>query len=253
MVKISCPRCNFTKDIPEQRIPTGAKRVRCPRCGHQFEFKREQTNEENNGSTNGTPWERREKLGLWQGIKQTLKEVLFAPKEFFCPMPVGAGFKEPLAFGLLVGSIAGMFSLFCEFLFVAIGPIGHTSHIIGTLKFPTVFLALIFLCPLLVLINIILSSLVIHFLLFLVKGVGNGFEATFRVVSYSQATSVWNLIPFIGGPIAWVWRALVQFIGLKYVHNTSYVRVLIAFTIPFVLFLLIILGLFFFIIRAIGI
>ena len=46
-----------------------------------------------------TPWERRLQLGLWKGIKQTIKSVLFSPKNMFSSMPVKGGWREPLAFG----------------------------------------------------------------------------------------------------------------------------------------------------------
>ena len=74
----------------------------------------------------------------------------------------------------------------------------------------------------------------------MVRGGRKGFEATFRVVAYSQATRVWSIIPFIGSPIGWVWRTVVQIIGLKEVHQISYVRIIVAFLIPLALLLLIV-------------
>ena len=78
----------------------------------------------------------------------------------------------------------------------------------------------------------------------------NRFEATFRVVAYSQATRVWSVIPFIGSPIGWVWRSIVQIIGLKEAHETSYGRIVVAFLIPLVMLIVVIaVGAFFFISR----
>ena len=76
-------------------------------------------------------------------------------------------------------------------------------------------------------------------LMLLIVGVKNGFEATFRVISYSQATQVLGLIPFIGGVIGGVWLAIVQFIGLRAIHEISYLKVLMAFLIPVVVLILI--------------
>ena len=89
-----------------------------------------------------------------------------------------------------------------------------------------------------------------HVLLLLVRGNTNGFEATFRVMAYSQATQVWSVIPFVGGPLGWCWRVVVQVIGLKEAHQISYGKIFVAFLIP--LALLVVLGVtlvFFLIIR----
>jgi len=200
---------------------------------------------------NATPWERRIQLGLWKGIKQTIKSVLFSPKNMFSSMPVRGGWRDPLAFGLLVGSISSMFAFFWEFLIANSGLLKPFGGVSISLSSPIIFLILIFLSPILVGISVFISSLIIHLLLLLVRAGNNRFEATFRVVAYSQATRIWSLLPFIGSPIGWVWRSIVQIIGLKEAHETSYLRIIVAFSIPIGLLLLIVVGAFFFIISHI--
>jgi hypothetical protein len=95
-----------------------------------------------------------------------------------------------------------------------------------------VFLAAAILCPVAATIMIYVSSLIVHLLLRVVGGARNGFKATFRVVAYSQATQFWTLIPYVGGLIASLWLVVVQFIGIREIHDISYPRVLIAFLIP---------------------
>ena len=75
-----------------------------------------------------------------------------------------------------------------------------------------------------------------HLLLCLVKGNTHGFEATFRVIAYSQAAQVWGIIPVVGSFIGWFWRAVIQVIGLKETHQISYGKIFFAFLIPFILF-----------------
>ena len=82
---------------------------------------------------------------------------------------------------------------------------------------------------------ICVTSLIVHLLLTVVGGARKGFEATFRAVCYSQATQFWALIPYVGGLIASLWLVVVQFIGIREIHEVSYTRVLIAFLIPVVL------------------
>jgi hypothetical protein len=198
-----------------------------------------------------TPWERRTQLGLWNGITQTIKAMMFSPTNIFSTMTVRGGWREPLAFGLLVGSIGSMCSFFWDFLIASSGFIKPFWGISASINSPLLFLLFIVFSPLLVTINLIISSTIIHGLLLVVRDGKNRFEATFRVVAYSQATMVWNIIPFVGGPIGWVWRIIVYIIGLKETHKTSYGRIILAFSIPFALLIVIIFSVFFFVVHTI--
>ena len=251
MVKITCPQCNYSKSVPFEKIPPGARWIKCPQCGNRFEYLIKEEDRAT-GKRSATPWERRLELGLWKGIKQTIKSVLFSPKHMFSAMPVKDGWREPLAFGLLVGSISSMCAFFWEFLMANSGLLKPFGGVSISLSLPIIFLIFIFLSPLLVSISIFISSLIIHFLLLLVRAGNNRFEATLRVMAYSQATRIWSILPFIGSLIGWIWRSIVQIIGLKEAHKTSYLRIIIAFSIPLGLLLLIAVGALFFIIRAIS-
>ena len=237
MIQITCPHCNYTKSIPPEKIPPGVRWVRCPHCGNRFEYLKKEEGAVTE-KRHATPWERRSELGLWEGIKQTLKTVIFSPGNMFSAMPVRGGWKEPLAFGLLVGSIGSMVAVFWDFMIATSGLLNPFSRLSTLLSSPVIFLSFIFLSPLLVTINLFISSSIIHLLLLLVRGGKNGFEATFRVVAYSQATKVWSIIPLIGGPIGWVWKTIVQIIGLKEAHEISYLRIVVAISIPLALLLL---------------
>jgi len=250
MVEITCPQCNYTKSVPLEKIPPGARWIKCPQCGNRFEYLKKEEDIETE-KRSATPWERRLELGLWKGIKQTIKSVLFSPKHMFSSMPVRGGWREPLAFGLLVGSISSMCAFFWEFLIAHSGFLRPFGSFSNSLSSPIIFLILVFLSPILVGISVFISSLIIHLLLLLVRAGNNRFEATFRVVAYSQATRIWSILPLIGSPIGWVWRSIVQIIGLKEAHETNYLRIIVAFSIPIVLLLLIAVGTFFFIISHI--
>jgi len=215
------------------------KWVRCPRCGNRFEYQKKEEDIKTRDEQS-TPWERRSHLGLWTSIKRTLGSVMFSPKAAFSTMPVRGGLREPLAFGLLVGSLSIMFAFFWDFLMASSGFVRPWEGFPVSLSSPLLFLSFIFLAPLLMAINIFASSLIIHLLLLLVRGGTNGFEATFRVVAYSQATRVWSIIPFIGSPIGWVWRSIVLIIGLKEAHKISYGKIAVAFLIPLGLLILVI-------------
>jgi predicted Zn finger-like uncharacterized protein len=250
MVVITCPQCNYSRSIPIERVPPRTRWVRCPRCGSKFEFVRSEVDQEGKGDR-AIPWERRAELGLWQGLTRTMRGVLFSPKSTFSSMPVSGGWREPLAFGLLVGSIGSMFTFFWEFMAESIGILKPLLGVSTSVSSPLVFLMLMLLSPLFVTVYLFISSIIFHVLLLLVRGGANGFEATFRVVSYSQATAAWSVVPILGGAIGWIWRSVVYIIGLKEAQETSYMRVILAFLIPFALLIALLAGLLIFLMRFI--
>ncbi|MDP6179351.1 MAG: YIP1 family protein, partial [Desulfatiglandales bacterium] len=105
-----------------------------------------------------------------------------------------------------------------------------------------VFFGLLIFSPLVIIIILFVTSGILYLSLQIVKGGKNGFEATFRVISYSQAIQVVGLIPFIGGLIGGLWILVVQVIGIREIHETSYLRVIIAFLIPLALIFLVVMA-----------
>lgn len=256
-VDITCPNCTFTKILPKEKIPEGARWATCPSCQHRFEFGLTGPGFEfaNGGEGSGTedregrgvaPWERRSELGIWQGLYQTSRTVLFSPEKIFGSMDVEGGIREPLSFGLLVGSLGAMFGLFWHFLLNSDGLSATGQGLIGQYGEPLAYLGLIALSPLFVAVIILVTSGILHASLLIVGGGKNGFGATLRVISYSQAAQVFGMVPFVGGVIGGLWALVVQLVGLREIHETSYVRVIFAFLVPLILiFLAVGAGLFF--------
>ena len=252
IVTLTCPFCNFSKKVSKEKIPVNARKAICPRCRQQFEFSIEgqgfggatkegwaETGQEEKGAKSektfqrpGAPWENRSELGLWQGIYQTFKAVLVSPQAFFSTKNYQRGFREPLAFGLLIGSVGSMFGFFWQFLVASGGLLSLADSIFSQFAMGMIFLAILVIAPISVIAGMLFSSAIWHLLLLIVRGGKNGFEATFRVVAYSYSTQVLAVIPFVGGLIAVIWQIVVQIIGLREIHETSYLRVIIAFLIP---------------------
>ena len=181
-------------------------------------------------------------------MKQTLSSFMFSPKKSYGAMPVGGGLREPFAFGLLAGSIGEMFTFFWQFVIASTGGVSPSGGLPFAVSSPLFFLLLILLAPILTVIGLFVSSFILHVLLLVVRGNANGFEATFRVMAYSQAAQVWCVIPFVGGPIGWCWRAVIQVIGLKEAHQISYAKVIVALLMPIALFVVMGVALVFFLI-----
>ncbi|MBW1901450.1 MAG: YIP1 family protein [Deltaproteobacteria bacterium] len=251
-VALTCPYCSFSKKVPKEKIPTGARWATCPRCQRRFKITSSmegadfiigetQPESQQQGSSaesekkslrKGAPWEHRAELGLWQAIYQTVKEVLFSPDKLFSTLHYNGGIGEPLAFGLLTGSIGAMFSVFWQFLMLSGGLLFIGDAITGQFTVGLIFLVLIVFVPIAVIIGMFASSAICHLFLFLLKGANNGFEATFSVISYSQSAQLWGFIPFVGGWVSFIWQLIVLIVGLREIHETSYLKVIFAFLIP---------------------
>ncbi|MBW2095181.1 MAG: zinc-ribbon domain-containing protein [Deltaproteobacteria bacterium] len=255
IIEITCPFCQFSKRVPSEKIPDAVKWVTCPQCRQRFAFNKkeakgaagipvpppaipyhseqEKDRKETRGSPSrtGAPWEKRSEIGLWQGILQTAKAVLFSPETLFKELTYEGGKREPLAFGLLTGSIGSMLGLFWQSLIPGgLLLLGHSF--LSQFAIGIIVLIVLAMIPLMVTIGIFIYTGILHVLLLMVRGANNGFEATFRVVSYSQAAQVVGIIPFIGGWVGGIWQLIIQVIGLREMHETSYLRVILAFVIP---------------------
>lgn len=40
-MKVQCPNCSYTRDMPDDRIPDGVLTARCPQCGQTFRFSKQ--------------------------------------------------------------------------------------------------------------------------------------------------------------------------------------------------------------------
>lgn len=249
MVELTCPNCRFSAKISDDKVPKGVKWVNCPRCRHRFELIHGTTTIHPNQAlyrtntrtfTGRAPsaWENRLELGLLQGMFKTFTAVLFSPEKFFRRITFRAGLKEPFAFGLLFGSMGSMFGLFWQFLLTSGKSPFYVQSLLEHFSLNLLFFGLMVISPLIVALMMFISGSIVHICLLVVRGGKNGFEGTFRVVAFSQATNILGIIPFLGGFIGSIWQLIVVIMGLREIHEISYVRVFLAVLLPVGLFFL---------------
>ena len=242
-VEIVCPSCLFTQTVPKEQIPPGARWANCPRCGNRFELilahpstisdpKSEQAGLNSRQIAGTLDGQEISHPGYWRDVYQTAKAVLFSPEKYFRNTDSTGGIKESLAFGLLLGSAGAMFGWFWQFLVMwgRLSSIG--GFLFGQFTAGVIFVGILLLAPLSVVLGMLISTLVLHVSLLIVRGPNRGLGATFKVIAYSQAAGIFGLIPFVGGIIGWFWRLVICVIGLKEIHQTNYLRVIIAFLLP---------------------
>ncbi|MBI4532923.1 MAG: YIP1 family protein [Candidatus Melainabacteria bacterium] len=127
------------------------------------------------------------------------KVILFSPQVFFRTMPTEGGYKDPL-------------------LFLAVSA-GVNAVLAGLMSLQLPLIGLIFIASL---IAVFVGSAVACFLSQAMSGKGN-YEATFRVIAYSEATLLFVWLPILGLVPA-LYTLVLNYIGLKQVHQLSEIK-----------------------------
>jgi hypothetical protein len=196
------------------------------------------------GGGPGTPWDQRDRIGFFNALVETTRQVLLSPGDFFRDMPPSGGIGSPLLYAVVIGWIGLVVAALYQALFrsivgsrfVALADRPELASALALaegwvgLAFQVVFGAVF------VVIGVFIAAGILHLMLLLLGGARRDFEATVRVVSYAQATSILFLLPFCGQLIAAVWSLVLHVIGLAAVHQISQGRAAAAVLLP--LFLL---------------
>ena len=186
------------------------------------------------------PWERRERFGFLNGLYLTVKDVLLAPGRFFHLMPSQVGILQPLLFAMILGAIgtfiAWLYSLVSASLQMAL--LGDFSH--GQSSLVSFFIFIF--SPILVTMGIFFQAGMTHGVLMLLGGNRLGFEATFRVAAYSEATTIILLLPVCGSWVAMIWSMVILIIGLYNIHETEPWKAVLAVLAPLLLCFMVIGG-----------
>jgi hypothetical protein len=210
---VRCPTCRQEIDLPDARPLQGSAPFVPPLPG----FPRE---EPGPSSRSYAAWEG--EGGFFSRLLRTIGLVLFHPVRFFSA-PARPGYAWALSFALILGTLGQA----CNVLW------GHgLGQQYVTLR--SAVLSLVF-SPLLVLISVFFTTWVVHFSLWIFRGAHNGVRATFRVMAYGQATSLFLALPFLGMPLAAVWGLVVAIGGLAAAHGTGRWRVFWSLVLPLAL------------------
>jgi hypothetical protein len=89
--------------------------------------------------------------------------------------------------------------------------------------------------PLIVLVVLFIWSGIVHLTLTLLGGANRGFSATLRVMCYAQTSQIAVIVPIVGGVISFVWRLVLEIIGLSQAHKTDPWKAALAVFLPLLL------------------
>jgi len=192
----------------------------------------------------GIPWDDRDRIGLVSALVETTREVLARPGEFFRAMPLTGGFGSPLLYAVIVGWIGLVASAFYQAIFRSVvgsslGAFGSERPeivaLLGWVEGWAGFVAQAVFGGIFVVIGVFIAAGILHLVLMLLGGARRDFEATLRVVSFSQATSILFLVPFCGQLAAGLWTLVLYILGLAGAHEIGHGKAAAAVLLPIVL------------------
>ena len=184
-----------------------------------------------------TAWEDPSTRWTVKGLISSLKGSLFAPSIFFRTMNVTGGITDPMLYALITGMVSWTIYYFWQIVLHV--PLGSYIPLKGASDLDvfqgTGIAAAAVLMPFILIASLFIWSGILHLLLMMVRGAKNGFEATFRVVSYSIGGYVFLMIPFCGAIISALWTVVLAIIGLKEAHGTTGGKASFAVLFPLIL------------------
>jgi len=219
-----CPRCQQPLPDPPERF--------CPSCGAEL-----------TAAPGGTPWDRRGEIGFFPALVDTTTQVFTRSTEFFRAMPVAGGLGSPLLYGVIVGYVGLLAAAVYNAIFQAVmGPgmfsmphRGELDRILPYIQGGFGIVMQVVLGPVAVVVGLFLFAAVVHLVLMLIGGANRGFEATFRVGCYAEATSLLRLIPICGSLVATAYFIVLAIVGLSEAHGISKGKAATAVLLPLVL------------------
>jgi hypothetical protein len=158
----------------------------------------------------------------------TARDLVTRPVAFFRSMARRGDFVNPLIFALVCAVISASIGSFLGVWYATVG-IGDTGvgGAIGAL------VASMFFTPIISVIALFVCAGILHLLVALVvKPANAGFEATFRVVSYSNVAQLVGWVPVLGPLVAAVASIILSVIGVREVHETTTGKAALVVLIP---------------------
>lgn len=191
----------------------------------------------------GLPWENRAQLGFGPAFVETVKLVVTAPGQTFAQMKERGDLFEALLFGIIPAWIGAVFYSIWSMMFatswLAMMPEQFRERFgalagfgAGSFVFRVIF------APVFITIGLFIASGILHLCLMIVGGLSQskaGFEGTFRTICYASVADFAQLVPFVGGLVAAVWKLVLLVIGLATVHKTTQGKAIFAVLIPLIL------------------
>lgn len=205
----------------------------CPACHERVRI----------GPSEGTAIDR-ESRGKWVDAGwAVVKMSIVDPVGHFDRVGAGSGWLRPWLFALVISAIvftiAAAYQLGFQMLAASVEVAAEIANPLAMISVPfsAVFLVsfAIIGVPVGTTIALILQAAVYHLCLMILGAARRSLVDSFRVVCYSVGPQLFQIVPILGGFVAWMWQLVLQIIGMKVVHRTSYGRSTVAVLLPMLL------------------
>lgn len=223
---ITCPQCGFEQPETDECIKCGVILSKYREYQEMARSYEGRVREISSGDKY-SPWESGD--GFVSAFLKTTRDVLFSPTQFYKKVAPGEGYWSPLIYGIIAGIIgAGVSLLWQRLLFFQLIPPRFQAFIPYSLHVSFIVIGM----PFMMAFSILVGSGVIHLCLMIVGGNKKGFQATFRTISYSFSTVLFDIVPFIGNIIGRIYMMILFIIGLREGHGISTGRAAFAVFLP---------------------
>ena len=184
-------------------------------------------------SRSGLPWEHRHERGFFNAFIETLSMVLTKPGTAFLVMRTEGGFGEPLLYAIIGGVIGVIVWFIFSLCLHAMGLIG-TGHEAWSPIFGMTVSAMFLIWRLVAIVaGPFIFGALVHLSLILLGGATKTFETTFRVIAFSQGSTMpLQLVPCCGGLISLVWWLVANCIGVARAHDIDTGKATLAVFLP---------------------
>lgn len=155
-------------------------------------------------------------------------------------MPVSGGIGRPLFYAIAVGWLGIVVKIGWHLLFQGMFlPFLESAEDLagmGAMYGLTIGWGLLVavLAPLFIILGVFVAAAIFHLVLMMLGGANNGFEATVRVVCYTQTAQLAGLIPCCGSIVGLVWTIVLYTVGLSTAQRTSQGKALLTIFLPLV-------------------
>lgn len=182
-------------------------------------------------------WYNRTEKGFWRAFSRTWAKIIFSPHDFFAGIYTEKSLKEPLLFaiicGILLTVVSGLMGFLANNFVVHFAP--KAGEIFTSARLLAMYLLLVVISPLAVTILVFVGAAILHIFV-LIFGGKEGFKATFKVVAYSNATSLFGIVPVIGTIFGLLYKTVLIILGLKYINRISTLKAVMVVILPSLLF-----------------
>lgn len=195
-------------------------------------------------------WEDASK-GIIGGGWETFKDACFTPKTFFAGVAQNDNPWPSITFGMATGGLAGfLYGVFISVIYLAIGGVvaaslsgtsrgtgpGGPGMMLGIMGAMGLFAVIAYpiMFALIALITPWISGGVYHLMLMLMKGATKPYTNTVRVLGYSNAATIWMVIPGIGSLVSLGFHLVLTVVGLDETHKCGIGKAVAAVLIPMV-------------------